>query len=209
MTKFISYIYSFFIFKKLTGLWKIRGAYFSRNMFRVKIVKRKNSLVVVNGCINFRSHLGSEEPIRIILEEGAQLFIEGDIEISAGCVILVRQNATLRIGGKKYNKAAGMASNCKILVKDKVDIGIDVVMGWDVLITDSDWHNIEDSEISKPVYIEDKVWLSHHVSVHKGVTLKHGCLVAAHSLVLSDLPPKILAGGVPARHIRQNIQWTN
>ncbi len=52
------------------------------------------------------------------------------------------------------------------------------------------------------IIIEDDVWLATGVSVMAGVTIGRGTIVAAGSVVTRDLPPMVLAGGTPARVIR-------
>jgi acetyltransferase-like isoleucine patch superfamily enzyme len=53
-----------------------------------------------------------------------------------------------------------------------------------------------------PVVLGDDVWLTIRVRVLKGVTIGAGTIVTAGSLVTSDLPPHVIAGGVPARPIK-------
>ena len=52
------------------------------------------------------------------------------------------------------------------------------------------------------IILEDDVWLATGVGVMAGVRIGRGTVVAAGSLVTKDLPPMVLAGGVPARVIR-------
>jgi maltose O-acetyltransferase len=51
--------------------------------------------------------------------------------------------------------------------------------------------------------LEDDVWLGARVVVLRGVTIGAGSVVAAGSVVHRDVPPRCLAGGVPATVIRQ------
>ncbi len=52
------------------------------------------------------------------------------------------------------------------------------------------------------IVLEDHVWLATGVSVMAGVTIGRGTIVAAGSVVTHDLPPFVLAGGVPAKVIK-------
>ena len=52
------------------------------------------------------------------------------------------------------------------------------------------------------IVLEQGVWLATGVTVAAGVTIGAGTVVAAGSVVTKDLPPCVLAGGVPARVIR-------
>lgn len=52
------------------------------------------------------------------------------------------------------------------------------------------------------IVLEPDVWLATGVSVMAGVRIGRGTIVAAGSVVTKDLPPFVLAGGVPARVIR-------
>lgn len=52
------------------------------------------------------------------------------------------------------------------------------------------------------IVLEDNVWLASRIIVLEGVTIGENTIVAAGSVVTRDLPPNVIAGGVPARVIR-------
>ena len=52
------------------------------------------------------------------------------------------------------------------------------------------------------IVLEADVWLATGVSVMAGVRIGRGTIVAAGSVVTRDLPPGVLAGGIPARPLR-------
>ena len=58
-------------------------------------------------------------------------------------------------------------------------------------------------ESGAPITIADNVWLSGGVIVCPGVTIGEDTVVGAGAVVTRDLPASVLAGGVPARVIRE------
>lgn len=56
---------------------------------------------------------------------------------------------------------------------------------------------------SKPVIIEDNVWLGEFVSVLPGVKIGKGTIVGANSVVSKDLPEYVIAVGTPAKPIKK------
>lgn len=56
---------------------------------------------------------------------------------------------------------------------------------------------------SKPVLIEDNVWLGEFVSVLPGVTIGKGTIVGANSVVSKSLPSYVIAVGSPAKPIKK------
>jgi acetyltransferase-like isoleucine patch superfamily enzyme len=90
--------------------------------------------------------------------------------------------------------------------KLSIQIGNRVLCGANTTITDSDWHHIDPTRRrdttgipAVPVVIEDNVWLGMNVTVLKGVRIGRDTVVAAGSIVTSDLPAGVIAAGSPAR----------
>jgi acetyltransferase-like isoleucine patch superfamily enzyme len=54
----------------------------------------------------------------------------------------------------------------------------------------------------RPVVIEDGVWIGSHAKLLAGVTVGQHSVVAAGAVVVKDVPPYTLVGGVPARILR-------
>ncbi|ENX3946205.1 acetyltransferase [Photobacterium damselae subsp. damselae] len=53
-----------------------------------------------------------------------------------------------------------------------------------------------------PITIEDDVWIGGNVCICQGVTIGARSVVAAGSVVTSDVPPDTLVGGTPAKVIK-------
>ena len=56
---------------------------------------------------------------------------------------------------------------------------------------------------SKPVVIEDNVWIGEYSAVMKGVTIGRGSIVASHSVVTKDVPPYTVVAGNPAVVVKE------
>lgn len=56
----------------------------------------------------------------------------------------------------------------------------------------------------EPIIIGENVWIGANVTVTSGVTIGDGAIIAAGAVVTKDIPPNVIAGGVPAKIIRFN-----
>lgn len=74
----------------------------------------------------------------------------------------------------------------------------------------SDEHNFDDpneliwfqGRSPAPIVVEDDVYFGCNVVVLAGVTIGHGAVIGAGSVVTKDVPPLAIVGGVPARVLR-------
>lgn len=104
-----------------------------------------------------------------------------------------------------------------ITAMEKVLIGNNVLMASKIYISDCSHGSYNGDEndsdpkslpqvrklYSKPVLIEDNVWLGEFVSVLPGVTIGQGTIVGANSVVAKSLPPYVIAVGIPAKPIKK------
>jgi acetyltransferase-like isoleucine patch superfamily enzyme len=87
----------------------------------------------------------------------------------------------------------------------RVEIGDRVQIGPHVTIHDNAFHDLYDrnkTPESRPVIIEDDVWLASKCTVLPGVHIGRGAVVAAHALVNRDVEPFTVVAGVPARPVK-------
>lgn len=103
-------------------------------------------------------------------------------------------------------------SGTSICAAIEVRIGARCLIGADVMIFDTDFHNHQPegrryarpdwAAISRPTIIGDDVFIGARSIVAKGVTIGDGAIVGAGSVVVSDVPPRAVVGGNPARQIK-------
>ena len=99
-------------------------------------------------------------------------------------------------------------SGCSIAATELVHIGADCHIGPHVMMLDNDYHCVDperrlERPPSAPIVVEDNVWIGARVFVASGVTIGRDSCIAAGSVVTSDVPPRTLVAGVPAKVIRQ------
>jgi maltose O-acetyltransferase len=97
--------------------------------------------------------------------------------------------------------------DCVILDGGEVTIGDNVLFGPRVGIYTSN-HAIDAGErvagacYARPVTIGDRVWIGGGVNINQGVTIGANSIVGSGSVVTQDIPPSVIAAGVPCRVIR-------
>jgi acetyltransferase-like isoleucine patch superfamily enzyme len=93
--------------------------------------------------------------------------------------------------------------NTEIVAASSVTIGRDCKIARDVIIMDTDQHELPGSGvIAKPVQIGDHVWIGSRAIILKGVTIGTGAVVAAGTVVTKNVPARAVVAGVPARIVR-------
>lgn len=167
-----------------------------------------------------------------------QLFLRGELIklligikvqilfVSPGCRIYQRTNNIIQFGNRVqfYNDVSIFmdADNAELFIGDntyinrrteikcqeRITIGADCAISWDVTIMDTDYHCIIPSEKkTAPVKIGNHVWIGARAMVLKGVNVGDGAVIAAGAIVTSDVPPHTLVAGVPAKVIKSDIGW--
>lgn len=105
---------------------------------------------------------------------------------------------------------SGVGVNC--LISNHVVIGNNVMMGPECLIyTNGHKFNkvtlqYEGYTESKPVFIEDDVWLGARCTILPGVTIGKGSTVGANSVVTKSVPPYSVAAGNPAKIVKNLLE---
>ena len=130
-------------------------------------------------------------------------------------------------GGRNIHRFASLARNCRIdypwnvsigelssigsgawvYALDKISIGNNVCIGEDVrLITGS--HDVSSPTfdlVTRPITINDNVWVATDSIVLPGVTIGEGAVVGAGAVVTKDVEPWTVVAGNPAKFIKKRV----
>ena len=90
--------------------------------------------------------------------------------------------------------------NTEVIAWQDVTIGQGCMIGWDVLIMDTDQHPLPGRRLeNRPVRIGDRVWIGARATILKGVTIGDGAVVGACAVVTRDVPAGAVVVGPAAR----------
>ena len=171
-------------------------------------VRDKTWSVLISGAFaSFGEHSVLALPIRLSGVSG--MTIGSHVYVGAGSwlQILPHEGGS---GSLVLGDGTRISGAVVISVAQEVTLGRSVLLAKNVYISDHihAYGNPElpvvDQGITRiaPVHIEDGAWLGQGVVVVPGVTIGAGSVVGANSVVTTDIPPRSLAVGAPARVVR-------
>jgi acetyltransferase-like isoleucine patch superfamily enzyme len=138
----------------------------------------------------------------------------GISEATVGAGVRLSPTVSVRNGARvSIGAGAHIGQSCSLWAGDshgRIDIGDHALFAPDVFVTASNYDfDAGDGPVmdlprrEADVRIGADTWLGARVVVLPGVTIGDGTVVAAGSVVTRDLPPGVLAAGVPARVLRK------
>jgi len=98
-----------------------------------------------------------------------------------------------------------ICAGVRISSASEILIGDNCMIASGSYITDSDWHDIYDrvsTGKSKPVRIENNVWIGDSAIVCKGVSIGDNSIIGAGAVVTRSIKANVIAAGNPAQIIR-------
>lgn len=205
-------LYQMEIYKTIKDLDLLKTFYYSVLLCRKsRVFIAKNTIFkIVKSNVNINKKLqvgrtwnGDSNKKTIFLAKKNSNLVVNDFTIFNGCIVEIEEGATLELGKGYIN--TGSKINCF----NKITIGDNVAISENVTIRDSDNHEIlyDGYEKSKPIKIGNHVWIGLNAIILKGVTIGDGSIIAAGTVVTRDVPKNCLVGGVPAKIIKENVQW--
>lgn len=129
--------------------------------------------------------------------------VEDHAAVFLGCYIWFFGPGQVRRSGARIGAYSRINRNCCLDTRGPLVIGENVSISPEVAILTA-FHRADDPRFpveTRPVVIEDHVWIGTRATVLPGVRLGRGCVVAAGAVVTRDVPPLAIVGGVPARQI--------
>ncbi len=157
--------------------------------------------------------LHGEDAFRRFVAESAPALVIGENCTMDGVHFALGRQARMSIGNYCY------FTNAILLCEEELRIGHYVVMGWNSSIADTDFHplspaariqdaiacsplgkdRVRPAIASRPVVIEDDVWIGPNVTILKGVRIGAGSFIEAGALVTRSVPPRARVLGNPAQ----------
>jgi len=132
------------------------------------------------GRIRFGEHVGIFDDVIIENGHGAS------IEIGSKTRCQLRTHIAAYVADIIIGEDVGIAQGCSILSHNH---GKSKEEHWELTA-------------KGPIVIEDGAWLGASVKVLSGVTIGKGAMIATGSVVTSNVPPGMIAAGVPARVLK-------
>jgi len=133
---------------------------------------------------NVGYHLNMYSPVKLYADRpGAEIVIGDNTRIHGSCI-------------HAYEKIS-IGNNCLIAANTQIMDG----SGHD-LSFENPANRINTTGTTKPVIIEDNVWIGANCIILPGVTIGQGSIIGAGSVVTKSIPPMVVAGGNPAKVIK-------
>ncbi len=142
---------------------------------------------------------------RTIWTINGTLTFAGPMRFAFGSYLLVSDEASLSFG----TDGTYCGTNFKVFCFDRIDIGDNVRIAWDVQIMDSSFHYTRNlnregqiEPLTRPIRLEGNIWVGNRSTIAKGTVLPNETIIASNSLVnkdFSSLPPYSMLAGSPAK----------
>ena len=129
-------------------------------------------------------------------------------------IVFEKSNATLILGNNTF------IGRSHLICAEEISIGNNVQVAWGCTFLDHNSHALEykirrkdlpdsfagrkDWSVveTRPIRIEDDVWIGFNCLILKGVSIGKASIVAAGSVVAEDVPPLVVVAGNPAKIVK-------
>lgn len=201
------------LYKIMCKIYSIYNKFVLRkNLLNTKdlVLKGKlNKKIAKNAKINIKGKLKigenafafNSQAVSLRMDKNSIINVEGNFSAFYGCDIVLFEGAILNLGNSFVN------SDAKIRCHKSISIGNGCAISHDFTVMDSNAHYLNGDKKTRPVVIEDDVWIGTRVTILSGITVGKGAVIAAGSVVTKDVPSRCVVAGNPARVIKENVEW--
>ncbi|WP_182004343.1 acyltransferase [Priestia aryabhattai] len=142
-----------------------------------------------------------------IWENFGSVIFEGRSDIGLGSKVSVASKGKVYFGDR-----LSITAKSEIVCNKEIIFGNNVLISWDCLFMDTDWHDIYDrsgniTNSDEKIIIGDHVWIGCRSTVLKGVMIPANNVVAANSTLSKEFKvTNSIIGGVN-KVLKDNIHW--
>jgi acetyltransferase-like isoleucine patch superfamily enzyme len=182
-------------------LWWVKRRWYERNRRLRRRWRINRHMARAGAFIRFPV----EGEVLEALDEGRLVIGNGTL-LEPGCWLTFSPEARIEIG-----EGCFLNRNVMLAALDRIQIGDHVMFANGCFVGDAA-HRFDDPDTpitwqgftSKgPVRIGSNCWFGANCVVTSGVEIGERCVIGANSVVTQDLPPRVIAAGIPAKVIRE------
>lgn len=199
---------------------------------RIRLSHIKKWLMPLEGDNNYFKSLGKTHKIKLDVIGNNNKIIIGSSIVMNSTIYIRGNNNTIKIENQCHinntnfrieddfgilsigNKTSIEGANFIIAENNiSIIIGEDCMFSSGIQIEASDSHtvlamdNSQRINFGKDILIGNHVWLGRFVTILKGVTINDNCIIGTKSLVTKNTDKNSLYVGIPAKKIKDNVNW--
>ncbi len=147
----------------------------------------------------------------IIKGKNNTLKIASNVSLKGAYIEIIGEGCSLIIG-----EGCVIGENCYLSARERgtqLTVGSNCMFSRNVNIMTSDGHDILKEGVrinpAKNIVIGDNVWLAENVTILKGVHVENNCVVGINSTLTKSIEEGVVAAGVPAKVLIENVSWQN
>ena len=197
-------------------IWKfIYYNFFSKNVRRysgffipdrnVQIMFSDTAVLELHGNLHLGipSIPGSHVISKLVIRENGRFCVNKKCDIMEGCDIQIHKYGIFTVDDFHSN------IDLEVSCGEQIRLVGDVSAGRHVRLKDFNGHEVSYSgyPLSKPIVVEDHVWICTGASINPGVHIQSGSVIADNANVTSNIPAKSFVQGNPAAVVESDITF--
>lgn len=185
-------------------------------LYKPKLKKTGGSIKIHSGKISTGMIRLGYDRVSVYPNSGISLEINGNVVFNGSCCIGNDSFIAVDKGELSFGDFFNATAATKIICRHSIHFGNEVLIGWNNMVCDSDFHHIHDAESGEsinadaPIKVGNHVWIANGCSIMKGSDIPDDVVVAAKSLVNKklDIPSFSIVAGIPAKLKKTGVKWS-